>query len=235
MRGTLRLLAKIQPGKFLEVNSPTGLTGILTHPQPRSTLIYTYNQILNKLKALPESSVYRQSTEALTKSRLKIVESTKPAGYEEWLSRVKAEVEKNPAAYAHVMQKDGSIAFSEAFETTSEVWDGEKREVYQEGAYSEAAANLKGQAVKAEEERQQVEEPPRPSELEQEPPLDADQINDIENKIGAGLIEEVIMVADGELTLVDEVINSRVWEPLEEKAAPGQWEYFQRGTHTGTT
>lgn len=175
MRASLRLLAKVQPGKFLEVNSPTGLTGILTHPQPRPTLVYTYNQILNKLKAIPESSVYRQSTEAITKSRLKIIQDTKPAGYEEWLSRVKAVVEKNPAAYSHVMQKDGSIAFSESFATTSEVWDGQTKEVYPEGAYSEAAANVKGEAMKSEDERLEVEQPPRPSELEQEPPLDADQ------------------------------------------------------------
>ena len=38
-----------------------------------------------------------------------------------------------------------------------------------------------------------------------------DRINDIENKIGAGLVEEVIMVADGELTLVDEMIAARVY------------------------
>jgi NADH dehydrogenase (ubiquinone) 1 alpha subcomplex subunit 5 len=228
MRGTLRLLAKVQPAKFLEVNAPTGLTGLLTHPQPRPTLIYTYNQILNKLKILPESSVYRQSTEAITKSRLRIVQETKPAGYEEWLSRIKAEIEKNRAAYAHVQQKDGSIAFSEPFRTTSEVWDGEEREVLPEGPNTEEAANLKGLAVKAEEERNQVVEPPRPSDLELEPPLDADQyaarnivfyhltdafprINDIENKIGAGLVEEVITVAEGELTLVDEMIASRVY------------------------
>lgn len=36
------------------------------------------------------------------------------------------------------------------------------------------------------------------------------RINDIENQIGAGLIEEVIMVAEGELTLVDQMIASRV-------------------------
>jgi ETC complex I subunit conserved region len=179
MRGTLRLLAKVQPGKFLEPNAPTGLTGILTHPQPRPTLIYTYNQILNKLKAIPESSVYRQSTEAITKSRLKIIQDTKPAGYEEWMSRVKAEVEKHPAAYTHVLQKDGSIAFSEPFKNTSEVWDGEAREALPEGPSSEPVANLKAEAVKAEDERNKVEEVPRPSELEPEPPLDAEQYADL--------------------------------------------------------
>ena len=59
--------------------------------------------------------------------------------------------------------------------------------------------------------------------------MDADQINEIETKIGAGLIEEVVMVAEGELTLVDEMLESKVWENLEEQAQPGQWEYFERG------
>ena len=175
MRGTLRLLAKVQPAKFLEVNAPTGLTGILTHPQPRPTLIYTYNQILKKLQSIPESSVYRQSTEAITRSRLQIVQDAKPAGYEEWLSRVKAEVEKNPAAYSHVLQTDGSIAFSEPFRTTSEVWDGEEREALSEGANTEEAAKLKVLAIKAEDDRKQAVEVPKPSNLEPEPPLDADQ------------------------------------------------------------
>jgi hypothetical protein len=40
------------------------------------------------------------------------------------------------------------------------------------------------------------------------------RINEIENKIGAGLIEEVIMVAEGELGLVDEMIASRVYATL---------------------
>ena len=175
MRGTLRLLAKVQPAKFLEVNAPTGLTGMLTHPQPRPTLIYTYNQILNKLQSLPQSSVFRQSTEAITKSRLKIVQDTKPAVYEDWVSRVKAEVEKNPAAYSRVMQKDGSIAFSEPFRTMSETWDGEEREALPEGPNTLEVANKKGMAAKAEEERNEVAQSPRPSDLEPEPPLDADQ------------------------------------------------------------
>ena len=37
-----------------------------------------------------------------------------------------------------------------------------------------------------------------------------DRIEEIENKIGAGLIEEVIQVAEGELSLVDTMIKSKV-------------------------
>jgi NADH dehydrogenase (ubiquinone) 1 alpha subcomplex subunit 5 len=36
------------------------------------------------------------------------------------------------------------------------------------------------------------------------------RISDIENKIGAGLIEEVIAVAEGEHKLVDTLIQARV-------------------------
>lgn len=35
------------------------------------------------------------------------------------------------------------------------------------------------------------------------------RISEIENKIAAGLIEEVIQVAEGELLLVDEMVESR--------------------------
>jgi hypothetical protein len=35
-------------------------------------------------------------------------------------------------------------------------------------------------------------------------------INDLESKLGAGLIEEVIQVAEGEHKLVDEMIKSKV-------------------------
>jgi NADH dehydrogenase (ubiquinone) 1 alpha subcomplex subunit 5 len=36
------------------------------------------------------------------------------------------------------------------------------------------------------------------------------RIEEIENKIGAGLIEEVLQVAEGELILVSEMAESRV-------------------------
>lgn len=36
------------------------------------------------------------------------------------------------------------------------------------------------------------------------------RINDVEQKLGAGLIEEVVQVAEGELILVDEMVASRV-------------------------
>lgn len=40
--------------------------------------------------------------------------------------------------------------------------------------------------------------------------MSGDRINAIEKKLGAGLIEEVIQVAEGELLLVDEMLQSQV-------------------------
>lgn len=83
----------------------------------------------------------------------------------------------------------------------------------------------------------------------------------MENQIAAGLIEEVIQVAEGELKLVDTMLESKVyvlphrlpesplsspllditfdaryrWEELEEKTPQGQWEYFGRDQHTPGT
>jgi len=104
MRPTIRLLA--QAARYLEAGSPTGLTGLLTHPSPRSTLLHTYNSTLDKLKEFPEHSVYRQSVEGLTKHRLNIIEGVKPEGLEAWQERVKETVEKHPEAF----HKIGSLA-----------------------------------------------------------------------------------------------------------------------------
>jgi hypothetical protein len=101
-------LARVKAGKYLENFAPTGLTGLTTHPNPRPTLIYLYNETLDRLKAIPESSVYRQSTEALTRKRLGIVESVKPAGFDAWLQRVKAAVEENPEAFKSARKPDGT-------------------------------------------------------------------------------------------------------------------------------
>ncbi|KAF2762973.1 Ndufa5, NADH-ubiquinone oxidoreductase subunit [Pseudovirgaria hyperparasitica] len=138
MRPATRLLATLKGAKptYHTPNAPTGLAGLLTHPHPRPALIYTYKQTLQALGQMPESSVYRQSVEAITKARLR----------------------------------------------TKQAADGE--------------------------------------------------ISDIETQIGAGLIEEVIQVAEGELELVKNMITAKPWEELVEKAPEGQWSYFERGTGT---
>lgn len=110
--------------------NPTGLTGIYQHPNPRPALISLYNHTLSTLNTkFPSSSIYRQSVEALTKNRLKIVEEN-------------------------------------------------------------------------------------------------DITEEIENKIGGGLIEEVIIQAHEELTLANELAELKCWEELEEKPLDDQWVYF---------
>lgn len=113
MRAATRLLANIQPSRFLEAGSPTGLTGLFTHPTPRSTLLYIYSSTLDKLKKFPESSVYRQSTEALTKHRMAIIESVKPEGLDAWRERVRSTVEAHPEAFRQIgtLADDKSINF----------------------------------------------------------------------------------------------------------------------------
>ena len=99
MKSTSRLLATVKPERFLTAGNPTGLTGLLTHPAPRTQLLYLYSSTLSKLAEIPTSSVYRQSTEAITKHRLSIVENTKPPGYEEWRQRAQKHVEAHPEVF----------------------------------------------------------------------------------------------------------------------------------------
>ena len=130
---------------------------------------------------------------------------------------------------------DGSFSHMKLYQEKSEVWDGEfkRGQANQEGTNTPSEAEAKGKKVAEEVERVDKAAAegiiPNEDDLEVEPPLDAEQINDIEVKIGAGLIEEVVQVAEGELSLVDEMLESKVWEDLEEQAPPGQWSYFERG------
>ena len=239
MRPAFRLLAAVKHGRYLEAGNPTGLTGLFTHPAPRSTLLYLYSSTLDKLKAFPEHSIYRQSAEALTTHRLKIVESIKPEGYEEWAKKAAELVEKNPQVFdmpegspQRVSEHNGEI-----FVTTTvpqeedervEEWDGEKVQ----------APTLEGSRDASERLHQQFAAQDDPADdantitWEPEPPLEASQyviiaidvtslcyygadlpcsrINEMETQIGAGLIEEVIQVAQGELKLVDSMLESKV-------------------------
>ncbi|KAI0068355.1 hypothetical protein BV25DRAFT_1818754 [Artomyces pyxidatus] len=52
----------------------TGLYGLAVHPNPLPELTKTYESTLSALSAIPEKSVYRQGTEALTLRKLKIVQ-----------------------------------------------------------------------------------------------------------------------------------------------------------------
>lgn len=120
MRATLRLFAAVKPGRYLEPGNPTGLTGLFNHPAPRSTLLYLYGSTLDKLKAFPEHSVYRQSTEALTKRRMQIIESIKPEGHEEWAKKAAEKVEKYPKAFQSGGNFKYQTAGGQSFVTTED-------------------------------------------------------------------------------------------------------------------
>jgi NADH dehydrogenase (ubiquinone) 1 alpha subcomplex subunit 5 len=54
----------------------TGITGLAHIDNPRPILLERYRSTLDVLSQMPSSSVYRTATEALTKQRIQIVEST---------------------------------------------------------------------------------------------------------------------------------------------------------------
>lgn len=57
--------------------------------------------------------------------------------------------------------------------------------------------------------------------------VEANEINEqIENKIGGGLIEEIVVQAHDELSLAKELGLLKAWEELEEKPLDDQWVYF---------
>ena len=144
MRGAFRLFASIKTGQYLEAGAPTGLTGLLTHNSPRSTLLYLYNSTLDKLKHIPEASVYRQSTEALTRHRLKIIEAAKPPGWDEWANKVNEQVKKDPEVFAIYRTSGGTVVDlpdQEDIDPTLKAaeWDGEVGRPFPEGIRSEQA------------------------------------------------------------------------------------------------
>jgi hypothetical protein len=240
MRSTSRLFATVRSAsKYLEPNIPTGLTGLSTHPLPRPALIYTYKETLNKLKQIPSSSVYRQSAEALTKQRLAILEETKPEGYEQWLERVRKQIDANPGAYNKLLNEDGSLGSEKLHIGQVDIWDGlnTKKDANPEGSNTFGDAEKKARRVIDEMQRVDKEAaegtPPTVADLEVEPPLTREQyvailllapsymqeklirnrVDTIETKIGAGLIEEVLQVAEGELTLVETMLSHQVYVP----------------------
>ena len=187
MRGTSRLLASLK-ARYLEPGTPTGLTGLFTHTAPRSTLIYLYSSTLDKLKQLPESSVYRQSTEALTKHRLNIVSSIVPEGYEEWSAKAKKIVAEHPEVFntpeggvdydggRHLKEIKGGKTFvtsriDKEYDDYYEEWDGE----------TDTGPALEGTRSTEERKGQKILGLKRPGEDEKqvkwepEPPLTADQ------------------------------------------------------------
>ncbi|KAH6607891.1 hypothetical protein Trco_004204 [Trichoderma cornu-damae] len=221
MRPTFRALAS-----YLEPGTPTGLTGLWTHKTPRSALLYLYSTTLHRLQSIPETSLYRQSVEATTNHRMKLVEKIVPPGYEEWAVKVKEQMRKNPHQFEAASDRvDGSGARTfklgnrifvvgnehEAGDIRLEEWNGES-EVGRNDQSIEPEQNLNDEKL----------------EWQDEPQLTAEQIRELEQQLGAGLIEEVIEVAEGELQLIETMEKAQVWDNLDEKPAQGQWTYFER-------
>ncbi|KAF1913244.1 ETC complex I subunit conserved region-domain-containing protein [Ampelomyces quisqualis] len=239
MRAAARLLAAVKPAQHLEPGAPTGLTGLFTHPSPRSTLLYHYTSTLDKLKQVPASSVYRQSTEALTRHRLHIVEQSKPAGWDQWQEKIRRQLSDDPGLATSIEHADGQTTLILPSEqqvderSKAAEWDGEVARPFPEGirSYKERLPHVKAMKGDANYSPQRVIAQVK---FDPEPQFTTDAISDLESKLGAGLIEEVIAVAEGEHKLVDTMVKSKVWEALEESAPEGQWSYFERATHTST-
>ncbi|KAF9453778.1 Ndufa5, NADH-ubiquinone oxidoreductase subunit [Macrolepiota fuliginosa MF-IS2] len=53
----------------------TGITGLAVHQNPLPELAKTYESTLSILSTIPQTSVYRQGTEALTRHKLNIVQA----------------------------------------------------------------------------------------------------------------------------------------------------------------
>lgn len=60
---------------FQTLKQSTGITGLAVHPNPLPQLVKTYESTLSILSAIPQTSVYRQGTEALTRHKLNIVQA----------------------------------------------------------------------------------------------------------------------------------------------------------------
>lgn len=180
MRSTLRLLANVKPGagRYLEPGNPTGLTGLFTHPTPRSTLLYLYGTTLDKLQKLPDSSVYRQSTEALTRHRMRILKDIKPAGWEEWAKKAQEKVDQHPEIFQkgrsrHVVGEAGGNAFIHTVDQNIDddlEWDGEKGAPTLEGTRSSKEGMMNARMA-----HQFKPDLGDPVEWEPEPPLEASQ------------------------------------------------------------
>lgn len=216
MRATLRLLASVQRStQYLEAGAPTGLTGLLTHASPRTTLLYLYNKTLDDLKQFPEHSIYRQSTENLTKHRKDIVESVRPAGLSEWQKRVLPVIDSYPDAFRKI-----PVSTSSGTQEYNIIWKAGAyigRSDPEDNLEYKGPAPLEGLRSMEERKNQHIQMAYDPiahaasiPEIEPEPSLTAEQINEIETRVGAGLIEEVIQVAEGELEAVKVMLENKV-------------------------
>ncbi|PFH54942.1 hypothetical protein XA68_11538 [Ophiocordyceps unilateralis] len=203
-------------GRFLEPGTPTGLTGLWTQPTPRSTLLSVYRRTLNKLQSFPETSVYRQSVEAVTKYRLSLVEQMKPSGHQEWAARARVTTTNFGD------RKSVSGSGHESGDLRHQEWNSGEHKAGELAGFCTATERgdqtTGANNIPTEDNRTQLEDHGESikyydeAHLEDEPQLTAAQVKELEKQISAGLIEEVIQVAEAELRLVDELNQARIWE-----------------------
>jgi NADH dehydrogenase (ubiquinone) 1 alpha subcomplex subunit 5 len=247
MLPTFRVLAEAGTQRLVPF-STTGITGILTHPNPRPALIAIYNHTLTLLSRLPEHSVYRRSTENLTRHRLAIVESVKPEGWEAFQTELKSGKEyhgvqniKDTAFDLRVIGKQFQAVAGMVSTQSPVVREFLQKEVdrWRVGREPTAAevgvtgdsvpisglGEDGGQNIVELDPSATVQEVPL---LPEEPPLFAEQVVELEEKLGGGLIEEIIDQGWEELTLIKEMEDAKIWDPLEVQPEEGQWVGFER-------
>ena len=230
MRPSQRLLAQVAKaaGNYLTPHQPTGLAGVLTHPFPRPHSS-TSTQRPSRNSHNSRVSVYRQATEALTKQRLAVVEKTVPAGFNEWQDRVNKQMQEDPELAAKLnlpkLTQNGkpyvmSILHRQRPDERVEEWGGDPVAARTEGPGTaqekiNQARDFGAHLDHRDLVREDVEydnEPPLTVQqwvtLVEEDPADTIRISDMEMQLAAGLIEEVITVAEGELQLVDTMLES---------------------------
>ena len=84
--------------KFMRTKRTTNIAGLEIHPDPLPELVSTYTHTLNVLKGLPESAVFRQSSEAVTQQRLDIVKEAMTAASRETVYGSEAAIDRVVAA-----------------------------------------------------------------------------------------------------------------------------------------
>ena len=149
---------------------------------------------------------------------MSIIESIKPSGLSEWQQRVGKLADSHPEAFKRVQtinsssKDDYNIVYFEP--PPAEFWRSEDDRInapYKSPPQLEGPREYEEVADRgAELGRDRVAEEDTRLQIESEPPLTLEQIGEVEQQIGAGLIEEVIRVAEGEKELAHTLAESKV-------------------------
>ncbi|KAF3924668.1 hypothetical protein AA313_de0205319 [Arthrobotrys entomopaga] len=186
---------------------PTGIAGLPTHPNPRPTILNVYNATLKKLSELPEESAYRTATEAIVKHRKRIVEEQIPVGFDVYCKERERRGLDSPPKYDDGVEeievtKDEILAFTGQWEDSQpDDFPFVELEQWRKDEIKKAKINKWVETHKK--------KAPDYEGLAPEPDLTADQVEAIEQQIGSGLLEEIIVQAYDEYKLVDVMAQSK--------------------------